>query len=167
MKSLIISVLLTVATLSANAGNEGPQAAPVRPPQVIAQVVQGGGFRQPTLPSSVSIEILSNGQVQETQSYQDGKVKVRALAKLSAAVVVKVKSLVAETKDAELVEVDPEAPACMDAPGTTYYAVHSDGAQVKISAKYGCKDYKKADAVDADYALENILSGFRSLASAL
>lgn len=167
MKTLILAMLLTVTTLTARAGNEGPQAAPVQPkPQIIAQVIQGGGMRPPNVPHSISIDILANGQVQETQNYQDGKVKVRALAKLAPAVLAKIKSLVSEIKDGELVAVEPDAPACMDAPGTTYIAIHADGQQAKISATYGCKDYQKADAVSADYTLENILSGLRGLAAA-
>lgn len=161
----IIAMLLTVTTLAAWAGNEGPSAMPPRPQTIIAQVVSGGGFAPPSVPVRWTVDIMSNGDVQATESYRDGHTDVKLLAVLSADVLANLKVLVQSTKAGELVDPNPSQPGCMDAPSTTYYSILNDGTKIAIAGSERCKELERKDATGSDYTIKNVLAGLTALDS--
>jgi hypothetical protein len=167
MKTQFLALVLILSSLTAFAGNEGPQAAPVLPPKLIAQLVTGSGFGPPSMPAVSTINVLENGKVQATDRYRDGHVTVEELAQLSPMVLAKLQTLVNSTVAGELVDPSPEFPGCMDAPSTTYYAILADGTKIAVAGQQQCKELQKSNATSSDYQIESILKGFISLANIL
>lgn len=163
MKTQILAMLLVLSTLTAQAGNEGPQAAPKPPPKMIAQVVTGGGFAPPSVPVRRTIDVLADGQVQSTESYRDGHTVTKALAKLSKGVLSKLQAIVTATQAGELVDPNPQNPGCMDAPSITYYAILANQTKIAVASVEQCKQLERADASSGDYQIKDVLQGLMSL----
>lgn len=159
----IIAMLLTVSTLTTWAGNEGPSAMPTKPQSIIAQVVSSGGFAPEYVPVRWTVDIMSNGDVQATESYRDGHTNVKLLAVLSADVLINLKSLVQSTKPGALVDPNPTQPGCMDAPSTTYYSILNDGTKIAIAGTEECKVLERKEATSSDYTIKNVLVGLAAL----
>jgi hypothetical protein len=164
MKTQMIALLLTVATLTARAGNDGPQAAPSQPKQIVAQVVTGGGFAPDYVPVRSTVDILSTGEVQATDSYRDGHTAIKLIATLAPDVLTNIKSLAESIRAGEMVDPNPSSPGCMDAPSTIYYAIKNDGTKIAIAQNEQCKQYERKEANSGDYVIKNVLQGMISLA---
>jgi hypothetical protein len=165
MKKQILILALSLTALTARAGHEGPQAAPVPPPEpILAQMVTAGGMPGPgNSPRAYVLNIMSNGKVMAITEYPD-HTKAVALARLESATLKKLKALVEQTAQGELVPANPDEPGCFDAPSTTYYAIHASGEKVAVAGDDQCKQLHKANANSADYTIQQILNGLRSLA---
>ena len=133
MKTLLLASLLLSTSVF---------AAPV------ATITTGGGYTMRPTTSTVSIE--ANGTVTLetiTGSYEPNvkpEVKNVKIAKLNPAIVAAIVKDIAEANNTNVVAEDPEAPECMDAPGTTF-SVIKDGSLTEIARRDNCKDYALAD----------------------
>lgn len=165
MKKQILILALSLAALTAHAGHEGPQAAPTPPPEpILAQMITAGGMPGPgNSPRAYLLNITTSGTVMAVTEYPDHTTAV-SLARLESATLNKLKALVEQTVQGELVPANPDEPGCFDAPSTTYYAIHASGEKVTVAGDDQCKELHKANANSADYKIQQILSGLRSLA---
>lgn len=167
MKKIIAALLFTVSALTASAqkgkdGNEGPQAILPQSP-AIAQVITSGGLFASFYET---VEILADGTVQMKKMVNGQNIVIQNLATLAPSVLDKVKTIVESTQKGKLVDNDPSAPGCMDAPSITYYSIKSNGQKIAIAGKVNCKDYERPYN-QGDYQLKSILDGLKSLAQVL
>lgn len=165
MKKQMIAALLILITTAAFAGNEGPQAEPEAPKVLIAQLQMNSGFVPDWMPHQWTIDIEANGTVTTTKTFRGGEKQVQKIAKLASEVLKSLKLKTESTQMGELIELDPEAPECMDAPSTTYYAFHADGQKVPVSAVRQCKQFSKENATSSDYEVQSVLDGLKALAA--
>ena len=163
MKSQCLALLLSLTTLTAWAGNEGPQAAPTLPSQVLAEMVIGSGFGPPDMPFSTTIDIMKDGRVQEIQTFRMNRTVITELATLAPDTLAKLNKTVQSTKKGNIVDPDPKVPSCMDAPTTMYFAILNSGERIELGASEGCKEMRKDNATYGDKQIQKILQGFMSL----
>lgn len=171
MKKMILSVLMFVFANSAMAsfGNDGPQAAPLPPPQPLLERAMSGGFMVP--PGSVSaiqLQILDNGMVTKTEWIRVQGVggqqpsKTTVVLTLSSEKIAKLMKVVAQVKPGKLVDPTPDRPGCMDAPSFSD-AVYQGGKRVVLTQTAACKQSVSDTASSADAELIKVLNAIDSL----
>jgi hypothetical protein len=168
MKYLMILALLPLTALARADGNDGPHGAPMPPmpappprAATVAEVVVNCGFMCPNRDvRSVIIDV--NGGVSFEQTYQGSPMPpvLIKLAQLEPRVIAKIKEKAAGTKGADLVDLTPRTPECMDAPTTTFL-VYQGANAVKIEQDYGCHRHVLPDQSGDD--LVRILTGLQAL----
>lgn len=164
MKTQIFALLLSLTTLTAWAGNEGPQAEPTEPRHVIAQIFTGSMFVPQDEPTTRTLDILADGTIEATKGYGNSRQDVQVLAKLSTEVLSNLKSLIEATQPGELIDLAPNRPGCMDAPTTTYYVILTSGEKIALAKNQACKKYEKKNTTSGDYKIKSLLDGLNSLA---
>lgn len=167
MKKMIISVLVLGFALTAKAGNEGPQAAPPVPPVILAErTTNGGFFVPPDSAYAISLQILSNGDVQKVEFYRDPTVnKVNVILTLKAAQVSKLSKLVNQVQEGKMIDPNPQAPGCQDGPMFTD-AVYHGNTRIEISQNVACKSLVHENANKADAQVIKVLNAVERLIQA-
>ncbi|HVK60141.1 MAG TPA: hypothetical protein VM432_01275 [Bdellovibrionales bacterium] len=165
MKTLFLSLML-LASSAAFAGNEGPQAAPVPPPNpTVAKASVHSFFTPQDSAKTTIVEVLRSGQVKLSLQYFDAsRNKTSNMLRLSPELTRKIVALVAKVEAGKLVDPTPEDPGCFDAPYTSFKAVKDNGQEIEIAANSACKHMLKQPRNGADAELERILKSLLDLA---
>lgn len=156
MKTFLTLFLSLVLSLSAFAGNEGPQATPSTHGKLIAESIVSIAFAPESVPSSIRYQIYSSGYTQMVTNMRDNSVFVKVLKHLSAEEVALINSLVEEVVPGALFDPNPSSPGCYDAPYERKVVYASKG-EIKISEWFACKDSERENANHADAELIKIL----------
>lgn len=168
MKHLILALALCFSAVPAfaEAGNDGPNAAPKEikaASDYIAQINVANGFVPHNHPSGISVGVKADGFVEVTRIWWGGKMQVEVIARLSKRTTAKLQANVNAVSKGKIVDTNPGAPECVDAPTVTYLA-NVNGALVKVEQRAGCKDFRKKEANQADYAVVSTLKALAALA---
>ena len=117
-----------------------------------------GGFTRNGFSSQIAV--LENGDVVKTVTTFREATR-QTVAKLSQNSVDSLKEKIAAIEDdAKLVDPNPKAPRCMDAPGTSV-EVNKGGKSIKIEQRMFCHTLK-VETSEAD-ALRSLIEGLNSL----
>jgi hypothetical protein len=127
--TVMIVALTTLASLTAGASEKE------MPKGTLVQVWTAGGL-VPLPDYHSGLRVMENGNV----LLIEGK-KVSPVAKLSARTLSALKRMINGFEPGVLVDYEPDAPMCLDAPSTSYDVVRADGQVVKIGAWASCHDY--------------------------
>jgi hypothetical protein len=166
MKKTFLSLLILASALSAKAGNEGPQAAPQLPPvQTLAErSFYGGFFVPPGSLRSHSLRILKTGEVVTEKWYGDADSEITPVFKLTADQLAKLTQLVNEVQVGAMIDPNPHAPSCMDAPGSSD-AVYREEVRIAIAETVNCKKMVHENATAADAQVILILDEVEKIAN--
>lgn len=156
-KSILVSLILALS-LFANAGHDGPQAAPpMHHAHVLAEYVIAGFFVPPGEPTVRQYQIMEDGTERLITSYNDNTPQeIRRLKNISPEELAQVKKLVSEIQPGKLFDPNPEQPSCQDAP-TLNYLVYQGVEQILIGQRSGCKTMKHENETAADAQIIQIL----------
>jgi hypothetical protein len=163
MKKQILILTMSLLSLAAQAGHEGPQASPTAPPQVIAEVsISPGLFAPPDRARGESVQIFDDGHVVKVM-YYSGRTETKDLATLSPEVSQKLNQLVSSITEGKMLDPNPLSPGCMDGPSTVYTAYPTVGKPVVIGLRQDCKEMKKSNESEADISVARILASLSNL----
>ena len=133
--------------------------------RVVLEMKTSGGMMAPNRSNTFITYVLENGDVMQSVRSPIGHHPDEFKATLSRDVMDKLLNLAEKAKAGKLVDADPEAPRCMDAPGTSYKIFKKDGRAVTFKTRDFCHDFfLQNDSLDA-YMLSNVLEGLRSLSN--
>jgi hypothetical protein len=164
MKKIMLGLLM-LTSVSAFAGNEGPNAAPQLPPiPVVATVQIASFFHPPGSPDTIRVEIMKDGQILRTEVYRDQKVITKQVATLSHELSRAIDAAVSKVKPGKLIDPNPKSPGCMDAPSVNY-SVTSDNGKIDIGATVACKEMIKDNGDENDGLVRRALEAADSLSS--
>ena len=131
------------------------------PRGVLAQVSVSGGFKPIDAPYATGVRIRQNGHVESFSISNDGKTETRLLAVLTPQRTAAIAAEPRKLTVVKLVQADPNAPPCADAPETVYLARNSRLEVVPLKGTINCNKYLRADGAWSD--LPAILDGFLTL----
>lgn len=149
MKSLIVALSIVLSFAAAAAA-----------PSFIARVSYVNGFG-PNICRAQKLLVLGNGQVKAL----DCEGKARPLATLAPALVQKIVTAAANIAPQELVQAQPEAHGCWDAPSTIYSVVNAKGEIVDVAAQERCLEMVYPNYLREAQSLGHMLEGLSALKS--
>jgi hypothetical protein len=142
-----ILIILSVMALSLSAGAAD-----------LLTLTQGSGFSP--IPSSSQVSVSENGKIIRFKRVRAAVTK-ETLGQLSATTVQSLKDKIEGIDDnAKLVDPNPKAPKCMDAPSSSI-TINKGGKEITISARSSCHT-STVEATNA-YSLISIIEGLSSL----
>jgi hypothetical protein len=157
MKTIFSLIFSLTLTMSAFAGNEGPQAVPRERGNLVAESIVNIAFAPPSVPSSIRYQIYSTGYTQVITYMRDNKVIVKALKPFNVDEAAAIVSLVNEIDSGELYDPNPSAPGCYDAPFERK-VVYSSKGEIQITSRANCKNSERENANQADAELIKVLN---------
>jgi hypothetical protein len=155
---IFMKALVTTATLLA--GTAMAQTYTL-PDGVIGELTLAGGLRPSEMPAAQGVRIFEDGKAVFFEDYDDGRHVESEIAVIAASRITALRNQTADFTVDELVQDDPEAPGCFDAPGLTYVGRNGAGVAVALMGRYACKDYHRADY--ASSSLPEVLDGLYRL----
>lgn len=141
MKTKIAMITMLLFGLFAQAGNEGAQAIPQVPQNVLAEYfVAQGFFARPDSPSFYLYQIRLDGTVQITSSYMFSShpPEIKVLKVFNEAEIGHIVELVNSIQPGKLIDPNPDFPGCQDAPLSKYFVIPNTG-KIQISEYIACK----------------------------
>ena len=126
---------------AAQAGNEGPSAAPSVPARLMIAELRVVGAFAPPPGIDTGVRIYADGVV---ESFDHAE--TRALALLSADLAQDLTSLSHAAQVRELIDDQPGRPGCLDAPVVTYKLYNANGEAVTIGKRAACHNFSREDA---------------------
>ena len=165
MKKQFLTLAILALALFAKAGNEGPQAVPQPPPEVLAEyAVNGGFFVPPNAPVERRTQILTNRRAIEITYFRSSAApKVKVIKTLTMAEFAQVNSLIKQIKPGALYDAHPDRPGCQDAPSFSW-TVNGPQGTITIAQKYACKEMERKNRSNADLMVMKILNDLAELA---
>jgi hypothetical protein len=157
MKTIFAIILTLGFSLTAFAGNEGPQASPSEPAKIIAEVIVGIMFAPPTSPRTIRYQIFSTGNTQVVKTMRDGTETAQALKTYSPEEARAIRANVKEIVAGKIFDPNPSMPGCMDAPSVVYKVYKSKG-EIEIFHRFNCKNSARKNANQADADMIKILN---------
>lgn len=135
-RSIVLALALSCLSPVASAAN------------LIADVMNSGGFPSPTLPTSNGTALYDNGEVVFYRNYLDARLNVAAVvAHLSSAQVQQLLTAGANLTEQPLVR--EAGPSCADGPYQSTTILNGSGQMVLISDKKECRAGHRADGTGA------------------
>ena len=166
MKTQFLVSALVALSLTAFAGNEGPQATPPMPPTVIAEYdANGGFFVPPNAPSAYHYQILTNRKAVRTTYFRSSEApKTDVIKTLNDTEFKRLTFLVGKVKPGAVYDPHPDQPGCEDAPSFKFL-VNTTVGTIVLSETIACKTTKRRNESAADREIIEILKGLEELSS--
>lgn len=163
MKSIAVLALSTLAFLVSSFSASAHATS--LPPKIAEYRVSSMGFR----PGYFEITIWANGVVSSKTTAVSStggapRETVKTIAKLSESSLTIVNRRIAKLLKAKMVDPDPNAPKCMDAPKVRY-SVFNFGTEVEFAGVSYCHTMAPDDAAlqSESTAMVNLLNGLETL----
>lgn len=145
MKKITVLLFSVILSMTAFAGNEGPQAVPRNHGKLVAESIVSIAFAPASVPSSIRYQIYSTGYTLVVKKMRDGSVTSSALRPFTLEEITAINNSIKAIIPGELYDPNPEAPGCYDTPYERKVVYNNDG-EIQISRRAACKGSERLNA---------------------